>query len=127
MDINSLEQGKSIRFSPVIYKVDGIPDIEYWTKIYPLPIVFIEGVSGIGSVAQKINESIYGNNACIFTENLEDIEKIGNELQVGTININRWGFTPGVPYAARKRSGKGFSFSRFTFDNILRSKSINLS
>ena len=34
-----------MKISPIIVLVDGIPDIEYWEKIYPMPIVFIEAVS----------------------------------------------------------------------------------
>ena len=36
---------------------------------------------------------------------------MGSKLQVGAVNINHWGMIPGVPYSARKRSGKGCSFS----------------
>jgi acyl-CoA reductase-like NAD-dependent aldehyde dehydrogenase len=44
---------------------------------------------------------------------------------VGTVNVNRWGVSPGVAYSGRKRSGKGFSLSPLSFNNVVRSKSIS--
>ena len=50
---------------------------------------------------------------------------MGKSLDVGVVNGNYWGLSSGIPYAPRKRSGKGFSFSRDSFTNVVQSKSIS--
>lgn len=40
-EFETKESYKSLYVSPIIYKVDGIPNIEYWNKIYPMPVCFI--------------------------------------------------------------------------------------
>jgi len=110
--------------SPIIYQVNGITNLEYWNKIYHIPICFIEGVYSSQSAIEKINSSIYGISSSIFTSDRSKIETIGDDLNVGVIYGNRWGFSPGVPYSPRKRSGKGFSFSSHSFTNVVKSKSL---
>lgn len=110
--------------SPLIYSVNGIASIEYWNKIYPMPICFIESVSSQNSAIEQINSSIYGISSTIYTADKSNIENIGRPLDVGVVYGNRWGFYPGVPFSPRKRSGKGHSFSVHSYSNVVKSQSL---
>lgn len=123
-EVETKESYKSLYVSPLIYKVDGIPSIEFWNKIYSMPICFIETVTSNQSAIEQINSSIYGISSTIYSSDRALIEKIGSHLDVGVVYGNRWGFSPGTPYSPRKRSGKGFSFSASSFTNVTKSQSL---
>lgn len=110
--------------NPIVYQVEGIPSIEYWNKIYAMPICFIEKVGSQQTAVEQINSSIYGISSTIFSSNKDKIHEIGSLLDVGVVYGNRWGFTPGVPYSPRKRSGKGHSFSALSYTNVTKSQSL---
>ena len=44
---------------------------------------------------------------------------------MGTVNVNTWEVTDGITYSGRKRSGKGFSFSPLSMNNIVRTKAVS--
>ena len=67
---------KALYVSPLIYEIQGIPDLDYWNKIYHLPICFIENVSSEKSSISKINDSIYGISCTIYSDDLAKIEEI---------------------------------------------------
>lgn len=92
-----------------------------------MPICFIVPVDSTGSCIEKINSSIYGITTSIFTKDksLEKIEEIASKIDVGTVNVNTWEVTDGITYSGRKRSGKGFSFSPLSFNNIVRTKAVS--
>jgi acyl-CoA reductase-like NAD-dependent aldehyde dehydrogenase len=71
-----------------------------------------------------MNSSIYGISSTIYSGYKDKIYEIGKDLDVGVVNGNRWGFTPGVPYSPRKRSGKGHSFSVLSYTNVTKSQSL---
>lgn len=60
--------------SPLIYKVDGIATIEYWNKIYSMPICFIETVTSNQSAVEQINSSIYGISSTIYSSDKAKIQ-----------------------------------------------------
>jgi acyl-CoA reductase-like NAD-dependent aldehyde dehydrogenase len=104
--------------------VDGISKIPYWNRIYSLPVCFIEGVESNQSAIEGINSSLYGNTSVIYTNNKDKIYEIGEQLDVGVVYGNRWGFSPGIPYSPRKRSGKGHSFSIYSYPNVVKLQSL---
>ena len=79
------------------------------------------------SAVIKINSSIFGNTASLFTNNTDPdhITRIGRKLEVGTVNVNTWEVTSGITYSARKRSGKGFSFAPLSLNNFLRARAVS--
>lgn len=68
-----------------------------------------------------------GITASLFTSDnsLQAVENIGRRLDVGTVNVNSWEVTDGITYSGRKRSGKGFSFSPLSFNNVVRTKAVS--
>lgn len=94
-----------------------------------MPICFVAFVDSPYDCIEKINSSIFGTTASLFTSDnhYDAIEPIGKKLDVGTVNVNTWEVTDGITYSGRKRSGKGFSFSPMSFNNIVRTKSVSYS
>lgn len=90
-----------------------------------MPICFLSVVDSPQSCVEKINSSIFGTTATLFSNSLERAEVLGEKLEVGTVNLNTWELEEGIPYSGRKRSGKGFSLSPLSFNNIVRSKSLS--
>ena len=116
--------GKAMYVSPIVYEAEGIADLDYWNKIYHLPICFIETVSSQQSCIGKINDTVFGVSCTIYSSEVAKIDEIGAQLEVGVVFGNRWGLTHGTPISPRKRSGLGWSCSPFSIDNVVKSKSI---
>jgi acyl-CoA reductase-like NAD-dependent aldehyde dehydrogenase len=57
-----------------------------------MPICFVAFVDSPYDCIEKINSSVFGTAASIFTSDnrYEAIEPIGKKLDVGTVNVNTW-------------------------------------
>ena len=73
-EINFEEVNKAMYIDPIIYEVKGIPDLNYWNRIYNIPICFIESVSSENSCVGKINETIFGLSCSIYSSDIKKIE-----------------------------------------------------
>lgn len=92
-----------------------------------MPICFLAPVDSTNDCIEKINSSIFGTTASLFTNQLELAETLAPKLEVGTVNLNSWEVAAGVTYSGRKRSGKGFSLGALSYNNIVRSKSFSFT
>ena len=73
-----------------------------------------------------MNDSCYGLTASIWTRDREAAYVIGNQLQTGTVFMNRCDhLDPELAWTGVKGSGRGATLSRFGFDYLTRPKSFN--
>ncbi|WP_077328816.1 NADP-dependent glyceraldehyde-3-phosphate dehydrogenase [Virgibacillus siamensis] len=86
-----------------------------------IPVIRVESVDEAIDIA---NESQYGLQASIFTKNMEQAIRIGNELEVGSVQIN--GKTERgpdhFPFLGVKSSGVGVQGIRKSIESMTREK-----
>ena len=85
------------------------------------PIMAIIPVSNDEEAIQKMNNSRYGLTASIWTKDLSVVESIANELETGTVYMNRCDYLdPALAWIGVKDSGKGIALSEFGFNSFVR-------
>jgi acyl-CoA reductase-like NAD-dependent aldehyde dehydrogenase len=83
------------------------------------PVVGIQRVSSDDEAIKLMNDSPYGLTASIWTdatkpESEEAFLKLTNELETGTVFLNRCDFLdPALAWTGVKNSGRGISLSKF--------------
>ncbi len=88
-----------------------------------LPVMIVEDDT---EAIQKINDSNYGLSAAIYTSSSQRAEAIAQQLEVGTVFMNRCDFLdPELAWTGVKQSGRGCSLSPFGFYEVTRKKSIH--
>lgn len=88
------------------------------------PIIAVKKVSTPDEAVTCMNASKYGLTAALFTNDESVANKMANELDVGTVFLNRCDYLdPYLAWQGRKDSGKGHSLSKFGFDALTRLKS----
>lgn len=72
------------------------------------PVAVVNRFSSFDAMIEEANRLPYGLSAYAFTKNLEQAERIGSEIQSGTISINHFGLAlPETPFGGLKDSGHG--------------------
>jgi acyl-CoA reductase-like NAD-dependent aldehyde dehydrogenase len=90
------------------------------------PIIGISPVADAPEAIRRINSSPYGLTASIWGSDSAFAEKIGKELQVGTIFFNRCDYLdPELPWTGVKESGLGSSLGAEGFHRLTQPKSWN--
>tara|TARA_R110002110_G_scaffold415807_1_gene656417 strand:+ start:31634 stop:33025 length:1392 start_codon:yes stop_codon:yes gene_type:complete len=91
------------------------------------PVVKIQSVKSDQEAMNLINDSQFGLTASIWSENLEDASTLGQDVEVGTLFINRCDYLdPALAWAGLKFSGTGCSLSELGFQNLTRPKSYHI-
>lgn len=91
------------------------------------PVVGIMKVSGDAEAVKLMNDSPYGLTVSIWTKDAAAAEKLGEELETGTVFLNRCDYVdPGLPWTGVKDTGRGASMSVIGFENLTRPKSFHL-
>jgi acyl-CoA reductase-like NAD-dependent aldehyde dehydrogenase len=91
------------------------------------PVVGIMKVSGDEEAVRLMNDSPYGLTASIWTRDVEAAERIGLEVETGTVFMNRCDYLdPGLAWTGVKDTGRGASLSRIGFEMLTRPKSFHL-
>ncbi len=91
------------------------------------PVVGIMKVKSDAEALQLMNDSPYGLTACLWTKDLAAAEKIGQEIETGTVFMNRCDYLdPGLAWTGVKDTGRGASLSVIGFENLTRPKSFHL-
>lgn len=87
----------------------------------------VAGVMAVDSDAEAIelmNDSEFGLTASIWTEDAEAARSIGNELETGTVFMNRSDYLdPALAWAGVKNTGRGCTLSVVGFEQLTRPKS----
>ncbi len=91
------------------------------------PVVGIVSVADDVEALRLMNESQYGLTASIWTKDLEFAKQMGNELQTGTVFMNRCDYLdPALAWTGVKNSGRGCTLSALGYAGLTRPKSFHL-
>lgn len=91
------------------------------------PAVGIMKVKSDEEALKLMNDSAYGLTASLWTSDVEAAEKIGQDIDTGTVFLNRCDYLdPGLPWTGVKDTGRGATLSIVGFEHLTRAKSFHL-
>lgn len=91
------------------------------------PVIGIMPVRDDAEAIRLMNDCKYGLTAAIFTRDLAAAERIGEQLETGTVFANRADYLdPGLAWTGVKETGRGASLSVLGYDALTRPKSFHL-
>jgi len=91
------------------------------------PVVGIMKVKDDAEAIRLMNDSPYGLTASIWTRDLDAAERIGREIETGTVYMNRADYLdPGLAWTGVKDTGRGATLSRVGYESLTRPKSYHL-
>ncbi|MDQ0470790.1 aldehyde dehydrogenase family protein [Labrys wisconsinensis] len=91
------------------------------------PVVGIIKVKSDEEAIALMNDSPYGLTAAIWTEDLDAAERIGAEIETGTVFTNRCDYLdPGLAWTGVKDTGRGVGLSKLGFEALTQPKSYHL-
>lgn len=90
----------------------------------------VVGVMRVGSDEQAIelmNDSPYGLTASIWTEDTDAAQRIGEQLETGTVFMNRSDYLdPALAWTGVKNTGRGITLSALGYETLTRPKSFHM-
>ncbi len=91
------------------------------------PVVGIMKVGSDEEAIRLMNDSPYGLTAAIWTQDLKAAERIGGEIETGTVFMNRCDYLdPGLTWTGVKDTGRGTGLSRLGYESLTQPKSYHL-
>jgi acyl-CoA reductase-like NAD-dependent aldehyde dehydrogenase len=91
------------------------------------PTVGIMKVSGDEEAIKLMNDSPYGLTAPIWTQDMDAAERIGAEIETGTVFMNRCDYLdPGLAWTGVKDTGRGYGLSSLGYEALTQGKSYHL-
>ena len=91
------------------------------------PVVGIMKVSDDAEAIELMNDSPYGLTAAVWTEDAEAAQRIGNEVETGTVFMNRCDYLdPALTWTGVKETGRGATLSVVGYEALTRPKSSHL-
>jgi acyl-CoA reductase-like NAD-dependent aldehyde dehydrogenase len=91
------------------------------------PVVGIMKVRDDAEAIRLMNDSPYGLTASIWTKDMDAAERIGAEIETGTVYMNRADYLdPGLAWTGVKDTGRGATLSRVGYESLTRPKSYHL-
>jgi acyl-CoA reductase-like NAD-dependent aldehyde dehydrogenase len=91
------------------------------------PITGIMKVKDDDEAVRLMNDSPYGLTASIWTRDMGAAERIGSDIETGTVYMNRCDYLdPGLAWTGVKDTGRGATLSRVGYDSLTRPKSYHL-
>ncbi|KAI5288153.1 hypothetical protein KEM54_005433 [Ascosphaera aggregata] len=91
------------------------------------PVIPVMAVESDEAAVDLMNDSDLGLTASVWTKDVAYGEKLGEEIEVGTLFVNRADYpSPDLAWTGWKNSGKGVTLSRFGFDQFVKLKSIHV-
>ena len=91
------------------------------------PIVGIMKVAGEAEAIRLMNDSPYGLTASIWTKDDEAAERIGAQIETGTVYMNRCDYLdPALAWTGVKSTGRGVSLSSIGYEMLTQPKSYHL-
>jgi acyl-CoA reductase-like NAD-dependent aldehyde dehydrogenase len=91
------------------------------------PVVGIMKVKSDEEAIRLMNDSPYGLTAGIWTSDLEAAERIGDQVETGTVFMNRCDYLdPALAWTGVKDTGRGASLSPIGYEMLTRPKSYHL-
>jgi len=91
------------------------------------PVVGIMPVKDDAEAIRLMNDSDFGLTASLWTAGVERAERIGQQIETGTVFMNRADYLdPGLCWTGCKDTGRGGGLSVIGFHNLTRPKSYHL-
>lgn len=91
------------------------------------PVVGIMKVKNDAEAIELMNDSEYGLTASLWTADIARAEKIGRQIETGTVFLNRADYLdPALCWTGCKNTGRGGGLSEIGFHNLTRPKSYHL-
>ncbi len=91
------------------------------------PIVGIMKVADDDEAVTLMNDSPYGLTASIWSQDLDEVAKLGARVETGTVFANRCDYLdPALVWTGVKDTGKGGALSEIGYDNLTQPKSYHL-
>jgi len=93
------------------------------------PVLPVVKFNDIDDVINEINNSKYGLQISVYTNDLNSFNKISNSIQTGAINLNSYPQRgPDIlPFTSRKFSGIGFQGVKYSLQEVITYKNIVIS
>lgn len=91
------------------------------------PVVGLMPVKTDAEAVWLMNDSPYGLTASVWTSDVEAGERLGLELEVGTVFTNRCDYLdPALAWTGAKNSGRGASLGKYGYESVTHPKSFHL-
>ena len=91
------------------------------------PVVGIMKVADDDEAVTLMNDSPYGLTASIWSQDLDDVAKLGARVETGTVYANRCDYLdPALVWTGVKDTGKGGALSEIGYHNLTQPKSYHL-
>ncbi len=91
------------------------------------PVIGVMSVANDEEAIKLMNDSLFGLTASIWTEDEEQALVIGDQLQTGTVFMNRCDYLdPALAWTGVKQSGRGCALSPLGYQQLTRPKSFHL-
>ena len=91
------------------------------------PVAGIMKVKDDAEAIRLMNDSPYGLTASIWTRDMDAAERIGREIETGTVYMNRCDYLdPSLAWTGVKDTGRGATLSRVGYESLTRPKSYHL-
>jgi acyl-CoA reductase-like NAD-dependent aldehyde dehydrogenase len=91
------------------------------------PVVGIMKVASDEEAIRLMNDSPYGLTASIWTKDMDAAERIGAEVETGTVYMNRCDYLdPALAWTGVKETGRGATLSKVGYEMLTRPKSFHL-
>jgi len=91
------------------------------------PVVGIMPVDDDAQAVRLMNDSQYGLTASLWTADIERAERVGDQVETGTVFMNRCDYLdPALCWTGCKNTGRGGALSAIGYHNLTRPKSYHL-
>ncbi len=117
--------GRGRFFEPTVL-ADVTSDAELMRVEQFGPILAVARVSSDEEALARMNDSVFGLTASVWTADRERAERFGAALRFGTVFMNRCDFgDPLLPWSGVGQSGRGHGMSLLGFDSLTRPRSLH--
>jgi acyl-CoA reductase-like NAD-dependent aldehyde dehydrogenase len=91
------------------------------------PVIGIMRVRDDAEAIRLMNDSPYGLTCSVWTSDISAVERVGNQLETGTVFMNRCDYVdPSLVWTGVKDTGSGIALSSLGFSPYVRPKSFHL-
>jgi len=91
------------------------------------PVIPVQKVSSDDEAVSRMNDSVFGLTASVWTRDVAAGEQLARRVEAGTVFVNRADFpSPDLAWTGWKDSGKGVTLSSFGFDQFLKLQSFHI-
>jgi acyl-CoA reductase-like NAD-dependent aldehyde dehydrogenase len=91
------------------------------------PVVGVMPVSSDHEAIALMNDSPFGLSASIWTQDVDAAQRIGEQLETGTVFMNRCDYLdPALAWTGVKNTGRGITLSAYGYSTLTRVKSFHL-